>query len=232
MPNANNFITSSDFNLDIVAKIISGNFSFIIDYNSADGGFYKIAHGLNFTPLVSGFWSMNQNFQPAYSFGCEYFNPNDETGAADFGILAIGADRQYIWFQPTNQNAYKTYYFKVYCLVPNYLESNIGMPNLNNFKKFIFNSDFSYLKLKNDGIITIPSAEHQETGNTITVNHNLGYLPFVRSWSNTPSVSGVYWLNNAHTFMKNIIDNNTVKFSNSKYSKAMNVIYRIYADEA
>lgn len=231
MPNPNNFITDSDYKLDIVAKVISGSFTFRVDYDT-NNGFYKIAHGLGFTPLMSGFWSLSSNFQPAYAFGYDHYNPEDDTGADSFGIWAIGADSQYIWFQPINEVANKTYYFKAYCLVPSYLTNRIADPALGGFKNFIFNSDLAYLKLYKDGQIDIPSSQGQPSGNSITVTHNLGYLPFVRSWSSAPSHPGVYWLNNAHSAINNAVSVNDVVFSNYGYSGAVNVAYRIYADEA
>lgn len=232
--NPNNFILDSDYRLDMVAKVISGNFTFKIEYGTNDG-FYKIAHGLSFTPLVSGFWSLDQNFEPAYAFGYDYYDVYDETGTNTFGIWSVGADDQYIWFQPINDVAYKTYYFKVYCLIPSYLTDEIPNPNLSGFKNYIFNSDLDYLKLAFDGQINIPSAVGQQTGNTVTVSHNLGYLPFVRSWWNNPNhayAPKVYWLNNSRASITNVVDPNTVKFSNYSYGPAANVIYRIYADEA
>lgn len=234
MPNPNNFITDSDYKLDMVAKVISGSFTFKLEYGT-NNGFYKVAHGLGFTPLVSGFWSLDPNFAPAYAFGYDYYDMNDETGANTFGIWSVGADDQYIWFQPINDVAYKTYYFKVYCLIPSYLTNKIANPSLGGFKNYIFNSDLAYLKLAFDGQVYIPSAAGQQTGNTVTVSHNLGYLPFVRSWWNNPThayAPGVYWLNNSRASIANVVDSNTVKFSNFGYGSAINVIYRIYADEA
>lgn len=234
MPNPNNFITDSDYKLDMVAKVISGSFTFKVEYGT-NNGFYKVAHGLGFTPLVSGFWSLNANFEPAYSFGYTYYNPRDTVGTDTFGIYSVGADSQYIWLQPINDVANKTYYFKIYCLVPSYLTTRIANPSLGGFKNFIFNSDLAYLKLFKDGQINLPSRQGQSTGTSVSVAHNLGYLPFVRSWVNTPNhayAPNVYWLNNANSGVESAVTNTEVRFINPAYAMAHNIIYRIYADEA
>lgn len=229
MSNLSLFMLNSGYKLDMIAKVLSGNFSFRLDeYNQ---GYYKIPHDLGFTPLVSGFWGVNSSLTPAYAFGYEYRNPEDVSGVDTFGIWSVGADNTYIWFRPINQVATKTYHYKIYCLVPSNLDSQVPSPNLSGFNKLIFNSDMNYLKLFKDGEIEIPSAANQSAGNTITIAHNLGYLPFVRSW-NCPQPGNVFWLNNARSFVKSSVDSQTVKFSNSGYAPAEKVIYRIYADEA
>lgn len=239
MSEPNNFITNSDYDIDMVAKIISGSFKYEGDPNSAYNPIKNqiIKHNLNFTPLVSGFWSINPNFSPAYPFG--YVN-RLLNGSIVFGIYGIGANSENIYIRADASKS--TYYYKIYCLVQNELTSKVAPAELSNFKKFIFNSDLNYLKIAKCGIVNLPAyGTDPRTGTDpgtrawTHINHNLGYVPFTKFWycqrGTGFSLDNIFWINSAYP-VEAKLDQNRLSLVNNDYTGTADVIYRIYTDEA
>lgn len=223
MLNPNNFIANSDYPFDMVAKVMEGSFTGI-GSGTVSGSEYLVPHDLPFTPLVSGYWSDREDFETAYPIGYNV-RPNVHDGSTAYGIFALSADSKNIVLQRTDQSGGITYFYRVYCLAPGYLADSIKPPSLLGFGNNIFNSDLAYLKIAKEGEIIVDA---EATSSTIEIEHNLGYIPFVRLWASYPRTMDKLRMCGSGVLGARITPEKVLIGS---YDLGK-IIYRIYADEA
>lgn len=168
--NARNFLLNSDYPLDKVILLKTGQVSL--------GGYpsYQqvvIPHGLPFTPLVTGNWSTFSDFSVAYEFTLgPIANPLRNLFLY---ATAIRADATNIIIDFTNfGDPAVTLYYRVFGFQPS--DSNaVIAPTAVLSDNLTFSSDYNYAKLLLAGKSVVPDG-------IIVIPHNLGYMPQVLGW--------------------------------------------------
>lgn len=218
MADPRKFIYSSDYPTPAFVGAWQGSFD-VAGYDYLDTGFN---HNLPFAPLIVGQWSLNANFEPAYDIATTngYFvgvNWNQAAGSDDTRIL----------FKLNNgYSDTRTYYYRLFAFAPSDYDGDI--PSIEDSTNFRFNSDFNYLKLFTYGKSTASS-----DGDFI-VNHNLGYIPQVRTWLKdsinnfiTPFIN-VHYQDGSYT-TGTVVDSSKMTVKNMVAGET--IYYHIYADE-
>lgn len=129
---------------------------------------YTIPHGLPFTPLVIGYYSMSLYPDRIYNFG------QLDSDVLIWPVLAV-ADRQNVKIQGAQRGSASSTKFKISlgAFAPPEFEGNT--PFTKDITNFSFNSDYDYPKLFMAGRKTL-------TDNKAIIRHALGYIPKTRVW--------------------------------------------------
>lgn len=221
------FIVSSDYPMDFIIWNSEGE----VTSQNLSPTTYTIAHGLPYTPLVFGQFSLDNG------------NSWLPLGINDFFTNKID-----IYSESDNTNVYihftylqsgtKTAKFRVWAFAPANASGIIQTPQQSS-NVFHLDTDFNYSKLVHAGEWTI------ETGDRKTIyQHGLGYIPEVMAWleTNTGKISDArpvfsdhpeYWpeqyvqINNNNLYAK-FSSANQGTTGTTIYTK---VHYRIYGGE-
>ena len=232
MPNPNSFIANSDYPFDMVAKTVSGSCVRGQPHGQSVSieDYALIPHQLNFLPLVSGVWSLDPDFATSYPLGYLVTIDNQL-----YGIQQVLANDTNVALLPMGVIGTE-YYYKVYCLVPGTLDTQIYTPALGGFKNFTFNSDLAYMKIFKEEILTFTTQK-----STVTVEHNLGFVPFVRYWEEVPILKSGSSLDYITGYVGKDFYGDAVKvdeqkieithYNNYASQGEEKFYYRIYADE-
>ena len=158
------FIINSDYPMDFIVWKGSGDVS-SSGYNQST---ITIAHGLNFTPLVFGQFSLDDG-STWFPLGLY----DHYTNKVDIGAESDGTN-VYVNFTCLDSGS-KTAKVRLWGLAPSTADSSVTVPSgVNHFR---LNSDFNYSKLVAAGRWPI------QTGSRQTIySHNLGYVPEVMTW--------------------------------------------------
>jgi len=171
MTNPNNFLVNSDYPQDKVIFLASGSTSLGSYFSAAS---VNVPHGLTFTPLPRMVWSTSSDFSVCYEAGSGPAPQN--VLRYNLGITGdIYSDATNISINFTNfiSTAY-TIYYRIFCFAPSNVTVDIDSTSSSG-DNFILNTDQNYLKLLSSGKVAL-------TSNTVTVDHNLGYIPQVDAW--------------------------------------------------
>lgn len=218
MADARNFIYNSDYPTPAFVASWTGSFN-LGSYAHLETGF---AHNLPFAPLVVGQWSLNANFEPAYDIA----TTNGYFFGVSFNQVAGSNDTQIRFILDNGYGSNRTYYYRLFAFAPSDYDGDI--PSIEDATDYRFNSDFNYLKLFAYGKQTVSSTRD------FVVNHNLGYLPQVRTWLKdtinniTAPISNIHYQDNPYT-TGTVID--TSKLTIKNVISGDTVYYHIYADE-
>ena len=234
--NPRNFLLSTDYAMDKVVYITSGTFS-----AQTDGTYHTIAHGLDFTPLVSGSWSTSSDFSVNYDYGTGTI-PSSNTTIPFNLALYVFADATNIYIVPSNiTGSEQTVYFRVFGLEPS--DSNADVPHTSSSgSTFIFNTDNNYTKLYQEDALTGVTSSY-----TKTIVHDLGVVPQVSTWVTSSSVlvgaSFVFLedvtyplyatsiVSGAPEDVSAVVTTTSVTFTTGASSLVERIDYRIYVDE-
>lgn len=139
-----------------------------------DWGVYEIPHGLPFTPLIFGEWSLDANFSTSYD--ASDMTPNYAGAGQPELAFICSADATNLYLDITNNRTTSTtFYVRMMGFAPpEYAGEITPVEYPGNFR---FNSQRRYQKLYMAGRV----AGGGTSGSTIT--HNLGYLPQARVWT-------------------------------------------------
>lgn len=175
--NARKTVLNTDYPIDQVIYIAQGSFSM-----TGISGSYTFNHGLPFTPLIDGVWSLTPDFAVTYNMGSGVYpsgnlatpwlteieiNNRTNDGGAEPSIIRIG------WL---NLGSNATVYYRIYGLEPSDVSPDLSFTN-NAGDNFITNTDYNYQKVYKTGFIPSLAAS-----STYTVDHNLGWRPRVAAW--------------------------------------------------
>lgn len=218
MADARRFIYNSDYTTPAFVAKWEGSFQ-VAAYDYLDTSF---DHNLPFTPLIVGQWSLNENFEPAYDIATS----NGYFVGVNWNQVA-GSNATKIKFYLNNgYNTEKTYYYRLFALAPSDYDGDI--PSIEDSTNFRFNSDFNYPKLFAYGHTIITQA------GDFVYNHNLGYIPQVRTWKYdslndviSPFVN-VHYQDGSYT-TGTVVDSTTMTIVD--VLSGDEVYYHIYADE-
>lgn len=168
---ARDFLFSSDFPLDKVVWIHERS-----ETVNSMNQFITFAHGLPFTPLIRVVWSTNSSFSTTYGVG-----DGPVGGAGGFipfdPILgAAWADSSDVTLVASAVSSY-TMYIRVYAFIPSNEDVDADF-TVDDADNFVLNMDYNYSKLlmegRTDNLTTL--------GQSVTIDHNLGYYPQVELW--------------------------------------------------
>lgn len=195
-----------------------------------------IAHGLDFRPLVFGVWDNTDEYdspKPVNSFGKDPFIENGIVYESNTCWVYSDSTNIYIltWPKQVASGSFVStnYHIRLYAFEPP--DSNASVkPTSNKASKFIFNTRYNYLKLKEQGMITADSGQ-------VNIAHSLGYAPQVLAWSEVENSGYVSYVdsymppnffvdNPAINVTKNLVTFDRYNNRSTKY------YYRIYYDEA
>ena len=167
-----NMLIDSRYPLDKVIFLASGSTSLGSYFSAAS---VNVPHGLTFTPLPRMVWSTTPDFSVCYEAGS---GPAPQSVLRwNLGITGdLYANSTNIRLDFTNfiSTSY-TIYYRVFCFAPSDITIDIDSTS-SLADNFILNSQQNYLKLLSSGKIAL-------TSNTVTVDHNLGYIPQVDAWT-------------------------------------------------
>lgn len=219
-----NFLITSDYPLDKIIYITSGSTSVPNSTLDATPGI-TITHSLPFTPLPIMQWSNTSDFAITNELrDADYLANYFSTGAGQsYNCTAnsstIGITRYNL------SGSTKTLYYRIFCFMPSDADADSEVPaTASSGSNFILSTNYNYLKLVKDGILT--------DGGVESYAHNLGYVPRVQAWEETSGtvsrliaaqdISGDVGTTGLH-----ITDTELIWLNPSTYDK---IHYRIYGD--
>lgn len=166
-------LRTTDYGIDKIVFRKPGS-TFVPKASSmADSVLVAIPHGLPFTPLPIGAYSVD-GFLTSQDFGTGtvYFD-GVQYGTDIFGNLE--ADSTYVYVLLISFAAARTFNYRVVCLPPSDAPSNtFNRPDRSG--GLLFSSDDNYLKIYKQGVININDSGAFGFEN-YPVDHNLGYIP-------------------------------------------------------
>ncbi len=130
-------------------------------------------HGLPFTPLLIGQWSLNSDFLPSYDLSLS--TPNFSQLRPE-RVCNIGADESRVYFDLAD-NLYDgdvVFYFRIMAFAPPEFEGDIS-EIYQDSGNFISDSRLNYPKVW----------KFEKVGASAEIEHNFGYIPQVKVWSKT-----------------------------------------------
>lgn len=225
--NARQFLANSDYPFDKVIYANSG--SKLVAGNTMDD-LVTIPHGLPFTPLIGGNWSLVSDFSVSYDFFAGVF-PSTSLGFIFDQTVDCYADATNIYIESDNLNvSSKTISYRIIAFEPSTSTAEIaGITSLSD--TFIQNSGYNNLKLLTASTVSLPATTG--TAATVPVPHNLGYRPQVLAWA-----TGNSWLyplsapRIAYAALLPYVEVTTssIIFTVPEFNAANTAHYRIYLD--
>lgn len=187
----------------------------------------NISHGLGFAPLVFAQWSATSDFSIPYD---EYSGPRSSSFFLDLDTYIETTSTQVTIYNTNNTSSSKPVYWRLAGFMPSTVNTEV-QPTASVADDFVINTDYNYQKLYLSDVTTYSSTANS----TVTVNHNLGYRPFVLGWAEITGI-GVKSLNplasigNTDTLS---VNENSIIFTRSPFPYGSTRFhYRIYLDRA
>lgn len=183
MSDARNFLMSSDHQVD---KIIYFKERFVAVNDKQGSTEFNV--DLPFCPLVFGVWSTTPDFTVCHPFtqgGIMSSRTNDFV--TDFvGVKASRANGTTKIMVDHYFTSVHNYYVRIYGFMPTDVELSADITSTR-AQGLISSSDYNYRKLVLAGVepYTIDTTSQTGQASTVTINHNLGYLPQVMAWLET-----------------------------------------------
>ena len=219
------FVLNTDYPVDKVIYLLSGSFSL-------PGSTYpviNVPHNLPFPPLLGGSWSLTPDFLVCYELDSGPISFADTT-FVNTQYMGAAADSTNVRINAGNNVATGvTIYYRIYGLQPTgYPTADIPVLSASG-DDFLLNTDYNLTKLFTADVVSQPATTTPAA--TITVNHNIGYIPQVVVWE---EVSGyIRPMTLADTFViaaSTTVTSTTVSFFTPEFSSAKKYHYRIYLD--
>ena len=168
MTDARNFLINTDYPMDKIVYMTSG--SMTVPDGTSDT-IPLVAHYLPFTPLPYIIWSNTSDFTVSFTRTDDVTYPS---GTYQLYSVSSNANNiNIIRFNSTGSS--KTIYYRIFCYAPYNANIDSSVPVISSLAdNFVMNTDYNYLKLLYEGIIT----------SSTPFTHNLGYIPTVLAWKN------------------------------------------------
>lgn len=229
MADARDFLFNSDYAQDQIV------FFKELEFKNKSSIYYEdIAHELDFIPLIFGVWDNNPDFdnpKPINSLGKDLYSNDGELAHSNQVLVYSNAIEYRVFLQPKIQNGSGVstdFYIRLYAFEPPDSHATVK-PTARYASKFIFNTKYNYLKLKEQGTI------EADTG-TVNVAHALGYVPQVLAWAEVGNSGNIGYVDSY--IPPYLTQENPVRVTSSQvyFDKYRNTTtkyyYRIYYDEA
>lgn len=231
---AKNFLVHSDYPVDKIAYKVSGSFTLSA---STTGQIHSVAHGLDFTPLTSGNWSLNSDFSTAYEFSVGTF-PSGNPGYLFQRTCNVFAGDTNIYISADNLSTQTTLYYRVFCFAPPGETSSVNYVQYSS-DNYVFNTDYNLPKLYKFEAVTLPATPSAPYN--YSVEHALGYTPQVMGWVHYDTYDGTSTIDAVHPVgtsngaaSPNIplsVNDNYATFNIPQFSSEHTAYVRIYIDE-
>lgn len=175
MADPRNFLLNTDYPLDKVVYMDSGEMN--LTGGGGAGDSLVFAHGLTFTPLLMGSWSLDSDF----STSKEFFLPTYEDTINGIYALAFSGDTNITINAIKYSAGADVLYWRLYAFMPPSVESGAAATS-SSADNFILNTDYNYTKLYLNEYYDCSSGNQ-------TITHNFGYRPQVEAWrADDPSI--------------------------------------------
>ncbi len=207
MSSPRNFLLSTDYPTDLIAFLKSGS----VTVPPWDG--VSIAHGLNFTPLCMGSFSLSSSFSSSRDFGIALYSPDLS--------LELYSNSTHIKIESTHWEDVHIHY-RILGFAPSDYTGEVSPPATNT--PWALNTDFNYMKIHKKGIL-------HNVSSTQVVHHGLGYKPMVLAWrENANGTYREYIADTDGTYKEINITDTEVRFK-SGGNTIPKIHYRIYHDD-
>lgn len=223
---------SSDYPMDKVVFLKTGSYSF----TNGNGLIIPIPHGLKFTPLVNGSWSMTSNFSIQYEFSSGEF-PSGNNGYLYKRVMNIFADATNIYITGDNIGSTVTAYYRIYGFEPSHVTSSYA-PLSAQADDFSISSDYNNPKLLLNNYIDLPAGT--ATDQYINVLHNIGTIPqamgwvHYNTWNGSAMVDAVHPVGTTISYSESItlvVNEVEIVWVVPAYANAHRAHYRVYIDQ-
>lgn len=211
MADPRDFLLNTDYEMDKIVYFVSGEVM-----PTGNTMIYIEDYDLGFIPLIFATFSFSEDFSDTRMDHMLNYDNNSPTITIE--ALIDGIMLQYTNDSSPNQKLY----YRIYGFEPS--DSTANVPSTQDkAKEFILNTDYNYCKLYKKGV----------TSSNKTIDHNLGYTPFVLAWEEgklgNDSIILPCWSSNSGT--NPTIRTTTTSVIISDIPAGEKVHYRIYYDE-
>jgi len=229
---AKEMLMISDYPFDQVVLLKSGSFTLPA---SSSGYLHSFDHGLSFTPLCGGNWSMQTDFSIQYEYSSGTF-PSGLLGVLFQRTINVFATSDKVYLSCDNNSSTVTIYYRVYGFEPKSSSSLIS-PIASLGGDMTLSSDYGNPKLYLDNCIDLPS-----TGGSVqlvNVIHNIGTHPQTMGWVTydtyngstvEPAVHPIGSTNGASEGITLVINEVEIVWVLPPFIGAHRAYYRIYLD--
>lgn len=224
LANATKFLQNSDYPFDKVVYVGGGDYM----VNASSNGTATLAHGLPFTPLVSGNWSLTSDFSVTYEYGSGVF-PSSNPGYVFDTSTNIYADGTNIYFSTDNVSASQIHvYVRAFALQPTTDDSAIT-PLSGAGSAYRLNTTYNNSKLFTSGYVDLPDGGG--SGTTYQITHPLGYVPQVMGWTEANGYTHTVYSTNSLASSTQLTANELqISWIIKAGTVAQRAHYRIYMD--
>lgn len=233
MADARDFLFNSDYAQDQIVY-----FKEMVLTNQTDFHVENIPHELDFRPLVFGVWDNTEDYsnpKPFNALGKDIYLDNDGINYSNSVWVYSDATNIYVATQPKVDSGGSVvstdFHIQLYAFEPPDSFASVK-PTSNKASKFIFNTRYNYLKLKEQGIIEANSGQ-------VSVTHALGYVPQVLAWGEVENSGYVGYVDaylapriSPRTAIGIVKATKNLVYFNRFGSRPTKFYYRIYYDEA
>lgn len=219
----NDFLLNTDYEMDKIILVKTGSF---VERTT-------IPHNLNFTPLIFGVWSTDENFSSANIIG-PVITAIGPPGlyTPPLGVMGRAFQNEVLLYSTGKDNSTTPIYYRVYAFEPP--GENQNTPQTSKLAhSFMLNTDYNYRKLKKTGEFTQPGQSYK---------HDLGYLPQVMAWVKYLEIPGVpdfslaiepiYDAANRTGYVFEVTETEIKLNNNFPFWLIEKVIWRLYYDKA
>lgn len=163
MADPRDFLLNTDYEMDKIVYFKDGD---MLPDNT-----YVDDFDLGFTPLVFAAFSFTEDFSDTKMNYAQY-----GTAGTDEVLIEINARSDGVVINYKNDaHPDQKLYYRIYGFEPTTSTANLPSTQ-NKAKEFILNTDYNYCKLYEKGV----------ANENTTITHNLGYIPLVLAWEESP----------------------------------------------
>lgn len=219
---ARNLQFSTDYSNDFIVGMWQSSF---IVASSTTPTTINIPHNLSFIPLAKGGFSTSADFNPTNEI-------SNTTVLYTINVpvvqVAMFMDSTNITLTALNRTgATQTIYYRIYAFMPSDINEDVGELGVDR-ASLIFNSDNTYLKVLRSDFTLISSSP-------VTIEHNLGYVPYVEAWAANATAKFplplVFSPINSYNRIAVTANEESVTFYPDTFSGINRYDYRIYLDD-
>lgn len=218
------FLINTDYEMDKIVFVGEG----IIQTTPGNEQDAYISTGLPFYPLAFGICAYDKDFKNAWSIphSTDYYmiGTNPVTLEAELSINVHTEKNMIVvsYKAASTASNVRPMYYRVYAFEPTTSNAKVGATK-GHAGTFLLNSDHNYRKLYKKG--------HAMAGETVVINHNLGYIPQCRFWYDWGGQNDgfIHDYNDSLTITDKVVSF-TVPSGGLLDSSILH--YRVYCDEA
>lgn len=227
---SNNFLVTTDYPLDKV--VAGGTAHFTVP--ATTNGVGTTPHGLPFTPLMTGSYSMTADYAVLYGINSAPPSGSPALRLYDF-VCNINANATDIIFSGENYTSGPLTFYVRYYGMESSVDNGNTLGTLSAVDPLQLSTDYNYTKLYKSGYVDYPSSG-SFTSKTDTIPHGLGRVPQALSWGEENGQAYPIVIHDGGVFQSlpvavSVDENNLyVTVAITAGSPALRVHYRVYLD--